>query len=172
MSVEWNGSSLDLLGELKKKPPPPFHDQYTKEEVEEAIQANGGWLSVTAKALHIPLRTLEYIICEKYPSLQDTVMECTEMYNDLAESQVVKSIKRGELDACKYWLNNKGKGRGWNKKTDVAGDIDAPIIFNIVPATPAAQAQLQKPKEIEVKEVGKKSLSERLEEGMNKEKVR
>lgn len=153
-----NLNTIDLLNNIEKKPPPTFADVVTKEELKKAIEANGGWMSYTAKALRIPLRTLEYLVVQKYPELQDVIMEQREMYVDLAEYKIVEKVNQGHFEAVKFYLKCQGKKRGWIERAEVEETSEAPIVINI---TNASDVNINTPKkdskeivkEVEVHEV-------------------
>ena len=78
---------------------------------------------------------LKRLLGERYPELEDLRDEIDEATLDLAESGMKGHLKSKNLDAIKYYLERKGKGRGYVKQTEVAGVGDKPISLTIVPAT-------------------------------------
>ena len=72
---------------------------------------------------------------ERYPELEDVREEIDDALIDLSESGLKTHIKGKNLDAIKFHLERKGKGRGYVKQTEVAGVQDKPINLKIVPAT-------------------------------------
>jgi hypothetical protein len=54
---------------------------------------------------------------------------------DIAEGQLVKSIKKGQAWAVKFWLTTKGRDRGFVTRTEQTGKNGGPIQH--VPIDPA-----------------------------------
>ncbi|MCS7029523.1 MAG: hypothetical protein RMJ44_12510 [Cytophagales bacterium] len=61
-------------------------------------------------------RTTHYIWMQKYPEYAERVRTITERNLDLAESVLLKAVKNEDLTAVFFYLNNKGKSRGYNVK--------------------------------------------------------
>jgi len=75
------------------------------------IEADG-FLARAASKLGIHYSTLKKYMKEN-PKLKTLAEDIQEMLLDLAESQLKKSIKSGNLGAIQYYLNCKGRHRGW-----------------------------------------------------------
>lgn len=130
-----DGSALELLNAAQKKPAPAFADMVTKEELSAAIKANGGFMAFVAKSLAVPLRTLEYLVSQKFPELQDVIFEQRALYTDFAESKLLEKVKGGHFEALKFWLKCQGKERGWVERSEDKETLDAPLQINIINAT-------------------------------------
>ena len=109
-------------------------DRYSLEQLEKALIAGDGHISKAAKRLKCKASTVRKYL-ERYPELEDLRDEIDEATLDLAESGMKGHLKSKNLDAIKYYLERKGKGRGYVKQTEVAGVGDKPISLTIVPAT-------------------------------------
>lgn len=109
-------------------------DHYSIEQVSAALVAADGFISKTATKLKCTAKTVrEYL--KRYPELEDLRDEIDEALIDLSESGLKGHIKKKNLDAIKFHLERKGKGRGYVKQTEVAGVGDKPITLTIIPAT-------------------------------------
>lgn len=104
------------------------------DQIEEALRACDGLMSLTARKLKVTYQTLKNYML-KYPHLEDVVEEANEDMVDLSESKLKRHIKAGSLDAVKYHLDRKGKRRGYVRQQEIAGVVDKPLSISIVPAT-------------------------------------
>ena len=53
------------------------------------------------------------------PELADALEDTREHILDLAESQLIQAVRKGEMWAVKYLLETRGKSRGYSKRVDV-----------------------------------------------------
>ena len=105
-------------------------EKYTKEQISKALWDANGFISKTARNLGCTDKTI-YNYFKKYPELQDNC-EFIRNYNlDLAESELVKLIKKGNLGAICFYLKCQGKKRGYFERVQVAGDKDEPLEVNV-----------------------------------------
>jgi len=122
--------------------------------VEDAIQKSGGWLTKAASLLGCSSLALAKFVAQS-PELLEIYQDIKEKYLDIAEIKLLTLVKKGELEAIKYWLNNQGKKRGWGVKEEDSGNKGNTIIFNIEPAFTINDVKNQadeRIKEIEAKE--------------------
>jgi hypothetical protein len=101
-------------------------------EILEALTRNGGLIKMTADALGITRQAL-WSRFKNNPDLEEAKAQIREGNLDLAESQLLKKVKRGEWLAVKYILSCLGKHRGYverreNALTDQDGE---PLTINI-----------------------------------------
>lgn len=61
-------------------------------------------------------RNTHYLWMRDDPQYRDRVEEILERNLDMSESVLLEAVKKGELTAVFYYLNNKGKSRGYNIK--------------------------------------------------------
>lgn len=87
----------------------------TIKQIEEALRANGGFVSKTAIALNVTQSNI-YDRIKKSKELQKVKLEIDESFLDLAENQLIKKIKMKDLGAICFYLKCKGKGRGYVEK--------------------------------------------------------
>jgi len=101
----------------------------SKAEVLAAIPGSGGIVSKIAKRLGIGRRTLfEYR--QRWPEVEEAITDATEAGLDFAETQLMNLIESGDIKAIMYYLDNKGRGRGWGaqQQIQVQGPPVQPII--------------------------------------------
>lgn len=79
--------------------------------VRALIEADG-FLARAAAKMGIHYSTLKKHMKE-YPKLKQLVEDINEMMLDLTESRLKAQIKAGNLGAIQYYLNCKGRHRGW-----------------------------------------------------------
>lgn len=122
--------------------------------VKDAIEKSGGWLTKAASMLGCNVVNLTRIIA-KNPELMELYNDIKEKYLDIAEIKLLQLVKKGELDAIKFWLTSQGKKRGWGVKDEGVKGGGNTIIFNIEPAFNSEDVKKQaeeRIKEIEAKE--------------------
>src|SRR4030067_3305993 len=88
--------------------------------VEDALQKSGGWITKAAGLLGCSSVILSKFVAQT-PELLEVYQDIKEKYLDIAEIQLLKLVRSGELEAIKYWLNNQGKKRGWGIKEEDSG---------------------------------------------------
>lgn len=91
------------------------HKLRDPEEIAEALRECKGIATATAKRLGMGRRTL-YRYFDKYPELREVVTEQREELCDMAEVQLIKHVKEGNLRAVIYVLNSHGRDRGWGER--------------------------------------------------------
>lgn len=102
--------------------------------VEDALIKCGGWVSRAAKMLGCSPLILSQVI-SKCPELLETFSGIKESYLDIAEYQLLKLVREGNLDAVKFWLRCQGKKRGWFEKTsDFQEPTEESLTIKIEPA--------------------------------------
>jgi hypothetical protein len=92
---------------------------FTEDELLAAIKGSGGIMSTVAKRLNCHWGTaLKYIQASEITS--KAIEDENESILDLAESVLIKSVREGDMPSVFYYLNNKGKKRGYNTRLEVA----------------------------------------------------
>jgi hypothetical protein len=89
-----------------------------------ALEKTLGVVTQAATAVGIS-RMQHYNWLKDDPEYAQAVNDVFEMSLDFAESKLFLAIKRDELQAIFYYLNNKGKCRGYNR-LDYNGDNTQP----------------------------------------------
>jgi len=107
--------------------------KYTKEQIIEALERNGGFLTQTAKALQCTIQTVQNYI-KRDKKIGNAYHQIRETYIDLAESQLIKAVKNGEAWSIAFLLKCQGKHRGWVEKQEFehTGVGGGPIIIKVL----------------------------------------
>jgi len=110
-------------------------DRYTKEQIVDALQKSGGFISVAAIGLGCTRKTI-YNYFEKYPDLPETITDIREGYLDMAEAVLVKHVKQEDMKAVYYFLDRQGGGRNYTKQQQIdhtsGGDSIGKIVYEII----------------------------------------
>lgn len=86
--------------------------KYTVEQVLEAIKDTGGIKTEVCQRLNCGRRTI-YLYIDRFPEIKEAFEEEEEKVLDMAESSLFAMIRNGDLTAIFYYLNNKGRRRGY-----------------------------------------------------------
>ena len=80
----------------------------------EALEKSLGIITTACKAVGIS-RASHYQYMENDPEYAAKVNELTEVQLDFVESKLIERINKGDTVAIIFYLNNKGKSRGYNR---------------------------------------------------------
>jgi hypothetical protein len=98
-------------------------------DVETALVKSAGVLAeaarILAKAYGSCDRCTVANYIERYPRLLRIVDETTETVIDLAEHKLIAAIKKDTDWAIKFYLETKGKHRGYTKRQEITGSMTA-----------------------------------------------
>lgn len=86
--------------------------KYTVEQVLGAIKDTGGIKTEVCQRLNCGRRTI-YLYIDRFPEIKEAFEEEEEKVLDMAESSLFAMIQNGDLTAIFYYLNNKGRRRGY-----------------------------------------------------------
>ncbi|SNR99404.1 hypothetical protein SAMN04488503_2237 [Humidesulfovibrio mexicanus] len=116
----------------KNRPGGPGRPKYTIKQVKQAINGTGGIKVEICERLKCSRTTLDAYIA-KHPEIAEYYKEECESVLDMAESRLFSNIDRGELGALMYYLNNKGKERGYNRpqRGDAADAQQRPVVLSL-----------------------------------------
>lgn len=95
------------------------HTKYSEELISQLLKVIeiGSTLKNAFEVVNISDNTF-YVWCEQHPDLKEKV----NIARGIAKAEVVQalklSIKRGNVDAIKFWLKNRGKDE-WNDTTNI-----------------------------------------------------
>lgn len=104
----------------------PKELRVSKQEILDAIPKSGGILTVIARRAGISTRSLyDYRI--KWPEINEAIKDAEDETIDMAESQLVDLVKMGNLKAIRYFLDNRGKKRGWGQRQNIQLESNMPI---------------------------------------------
>lgn len=89
-------------------------------KIEEAIRASGGIKTIAAHMLNISRSTL-YRHLAKHPRLADVCDEVESELCDLAEAEIIKAIRAGDMPTVRWYLETKGRDRGYSRRVENTG---------------------------------------------------
>jgi|SRR3989344_1300038 len=93
----------------------------TVKQIKDALTATGGFVSSAAVKLNCNPSTLYANYFKKYPGLETHLKDIREEYLDLAESELIKKVRTGDLGAICFYLKCQGKQRGWIERQEITG---------------------------------------------------
>lgn len=144
-------SAKDIIDSLKDE------DNKRKDEfiglnddnVETALRKCGGWVSQAARQLSVDTYVLKkYLLLS--PNLQRCLEEIKDDHLDLAEFELLRKVKKGDLQAIKLWLMCQGKKRGWTYDSVEEDDNKKKQI--IINFTPVQQSEFIKTIDVQEKQ--------------------
>ena len=91
---------------------------YTVEQVAEALRNSAGIYTMAGIQLGCCGNTVSNFI-KKHPELLELIEQVTEQNLDLAEVELLKQIKEGNIAAIIFYLKTKGKHRGYVERQQV-----------------------------------------------------
>jgi hypothetical protein len=92
----------------------------------EALRKSAGLLTVASKRLGCHRDTLAAFIAES-PELQAVRREIDDEIADLAENQLLRAIRNGDLKAICFFLRTKCRDRGYSERTEIVGANGGPV---------------------------------------------
>lgn len=98
-------------------------EKYSSEQVAEALVAAGGVQADAARILGCGRATINGYV-RRYPDLQQLIIDTREENLDLAESQLIKKMKEGNMTAVIFYLKTQGKQRGYVEKGEAPARAD------------------------------------------------
>ncbi|OHV67905.1 hypothetical protein LCM4576_23600 [Mesorhizobium sp. LCM 4576] len=94
--------------------------------VVEALRAHAGIKTAAAAALKVGKTTL-YAFLKAHPDVMEAAADVDEEILDLAESEVAKAIRAGDMATVRWFLELKGKDRGYVRRVENTGKDGGPI---------------------------------------------
>jgi hypothetical protein len=94
--------------------------------ISEALEAAGGWMSQAAKMLKVSPATITRAV-QGSKRLQEQLDSIKTRYLDIAETELLKKVKNGDLGAICFYLKCQGKDRGYIEKQYFATDKAEPL---------------------------------------------
>lgn len=98
------------------------------DKIVDAIQESGGNVSTIAVRLAVNWQTAKRYI-STIPEAKLAYEAEIEGLLDLAEDQLTLAIRRGDLGAIKFYLQTKGRRRGYGDHTTLAFDKSFDVLF-------------------------------------------
>ena len=105
----------------------------------EILRNKAGNISMACEAAGIR-RSMYYDWLKKYPAFRAAVEEIQESLLDLAESHLREKIQEGYFPAIAFFLENKGKTRGYGKQQvdhNLSGQVDTRLEVVVVRKDPS-----------------------------------
>ncbi|RWQ83454.1 MAG: hypothetical protein EOS85_11550 [Mesorhizobium sp.] len=113
----------------------------TVESVTEALKWSGGLVTAASRKLGCHTTTL-YSFMNENPALKAVREEISEALVDLAENTLYRAIREGDLKAVMFFLDRRGRHRGYGWKAEVTGRDGAPVQFELEDARAVLQERL------------------------------
>ena len=105
-------------------------EQYTAEQVAQAIKKSRGILTGAAQALGCSRQTVDNYI-KKYKTVKDAYAEARETTIDFVETKLLKNIDSGDTTAMIFFLKTIGRNRGYMERVENRNyDIDLSKLTN------------------------------------------
>lgn len=104
----------------------PRTELFTIDQIIAALEASGGIYTGAAAKLGCAPNTIRNYV-ERHVEIQTALLDITEQNLDLAETQLLKHIRDGNLTSVIFYLKTKGKGRGYIERQEHTGADGAPL---------------------------------------------
>jgi len=104
---------------------------HSAEQVIKAIMDNHGLLAAAARDLGVTRKTV-YNYVKRYPTIAQAVQDARDTTLDMAEGQLMKAVRNGNVTAIMFLLKTVGRNRGYVERQEVAGVTDQPIVLKVV----------------------------------------
>ncbi|RUV37428.1 helix-turn-helix domain-containing protein [Mesorhizobium sp. M7A.F.Ca.MR.148.00.0.0] len=86
----------------------------------------GGIKTVAAERLNVGRTTL-YAFLNEHPEIQEADSQISEELLDVAEGQVVIALRSGDMQTVRWYLELKGKDRGFVRRVETTGKNGGPV---------------------------------------------
>lgn len=110
----------------------------TEERVALALRDTGAIIANAAEKLGVSRLAL-YRFMKKHPAMQNLRLEIENETIDLAEYRVVQAILAGDLKTTRWYLERKGRGRGYVTRQEQTGADGEPLQFQAIERTVITQ---------------------------------
>jgi hypothetical protein len=94
-----------------------------------ALEQSGAIRSIAAHMLGVHRSTL-YTFMVRHPSLETFAQEIEEELKDLAEAEIIKAIRAGDMQTVRWYAETKMKDRGYPRRTEMVGKDGGPVEVN------------------------------------------
>jgi hypothetical protein len=106
---------------------------HTADEVIDAIKKSHGIVASAARILGIDRSTVQRYI-NNYPTIKAALENEREVWTDIAESQLIRAVRKGSLPAVMFYLKTVGRNRGYIERQEFTGaDGGAIEIIHVKP---------------------------------------
>ena len=103
---------------------------HTTEQVIWAIHDTHGLPSLASRQLGIAVSTF-YNYVNRYPTIKRALDDERNIWIDVAESELIKLIKKGNITAIMFFLKTVGKMRGYVERQEISGADNGPLVINV-----------------------------------------
>lgn len=110
----------------KKGGNPPALTDKDVNRVIAMLRQCGGIKTVAAEKLNVSRSTL-YLFLNDHPEIQEASADIEEELLDVAEDRVVIAIRSGEMPTVRWYLELKGKERGYVRRVETTGKNGGPV---------------------------------------------
>ena len=90
---------------------------FTEGQLEGALRRSGGLVTQAARTLGTSRQNIHARI-SRSPHLQAVIAQIVQETLDVAENQVIKKIKKGDGAMTRWFLERKGRDRGYGAKNE------------------------------------------------------
>ncbi len=106
------------------------YKSYKAQDFINVIPGSGGIISTIAKRVGCDWKTAQRWI-ENHKTIKDAFDNECETVDDLAESQVIKSIQSGNTQDAKWWLSRRRSSK-FAEKQELEVEHKGDIVFRVV----------------------------------------
>lgn len=99
----------------------------TIEEIGAVLKKKGGNIAETARALKVTRQAVHKRVSED-EGLKAIVTDAREALVDVAESQALRQIKKGNTAMIIFVLKTQGKDRGYIERSEITGKDGEPLV--------------------------------------------
>lgn len=104
-------------------------NRYTSREVVEAVHGSGGLVTEIARRLNCSRMTV-YRYRDRFATVRDAIQEEKEGLRDLAEAELIRQIRGGNMTAIIFYLKTQAKERGYVERQEF--EHTGPITLKVV----------------------------------------
>lgn len=106
----------------------------TEERVALALHETGAIIADAAQKLGVS-RVALYRFIKKHSAMQDLRLEIENETIDLAEYHIVQAILAGDMKTIRWYLERKGRHRGYVTRSEQTGADGEPLQFQAIERT-------------------------------------
>lgn len=99
-------------------------------EIAQVLTAKDGNISETAKALGVTRFAIQKRV-SKSAELQEIVSDARGAMVDVAESELGKQVRSGNITAIIFTLKTQGKDRGYVERTEITGADGESLLIKV-----------------------------------------
>lgn len=103
----------------------------TVAKVEAALRKYHGIVTQAAEACGVARPTL-YNFMKKHPELKEIRDDLDETLLDVAESNVIGALQSNDMKTTRWYLERKGKDRGYVTRQEQTGRDGAPLLVSAI----------------------------------------